>query len=757
MRVAEPGDSPEEPLSTSREGEFDAQLSFPAPFVEAPQPITTIIKRDGHEAPFEKSKIAEAIFRAAQSIGGQDRDRADSLASGVTIYLMKQLKGRPPTVEQVHDAVEKVLIEMGHARTALAYARYRDRRGRVRQLHAGNIRRLLKELAEAEGALAPVTPPGEMSLFVRTSGGAVVTWDRARIVQALVRETDLDESVAGVIALDVEKQILAANVRTLTASLVRELVDAKLIELGLEEHRRRHARLGVPLYDAEQILCMPNSGPQRALLDPESTNDILAERVKREYALNRVFCQETGDAHLRGDIHLAHLGDIDRLHSIAASIEHVKMFGVSEYRAPRTVDALLSQLAVFTGQLQNHFSEAVSWQALNFYLAPCVRDAEPATLRGVARTLIFLLSHLGQRPGRSTPDVRVGVNWDAPPSLSREEAIGWGVTTGATYAACAGVARQLAWALLEVVADAPSDAAVQTSPRLDIRISHEFFRTPGHEEFLVLASRAAVAGRAAFLFDRNVLPERARERPWQPWRTAVHAVGLNMPRLAFDAGGEQGVESALEEVLEVAVRAHREKVAFLGRLMALQDAGPLSVLTRLRDGKPLVSLDETACLIYPVGLAGCVHAVSGSAIHESEHACAFAVRLVERLKTLCDRRSEREGIKILPVQLDDVRAAARFAEMDLADRPLQAKVLVEDDPSGQRVAYSPGAGVETHALVSPIERVRLEGRLHEWLEVMTPTVVRLPDSEVSAESLASFVRKAFFHTSSAGIVVEATP
>ncbi|HOS50586.1 MAG TPA: hypothetical protein PLI10_04120, partial [Bacillota bacterium] len=90
-----------------------------------------------------------------------------SLASAVAIFLAKKMRGDPPTADDVDDAVERVLIEMGHGRTALVYARYRDRRARVRRLRAGDASPLLNEVAEAqrESAFAP----RRASVFVRTS------------------------------------------------------------------------------------------------------------------------------------------------------------------------------------------------------------------------------------------------------------------------------------------------------------------------------------------------------------------------------------------------------------------------------------------------------------------------------------------------------------------------------------------------------------------------------------------------------------
>ena len=87
--------------------------------------ITTIKKRDGRTVAFHSDKIADAVFKAAQAIGGTDRDMAEDIARQVCDYLEQLLGGGDPTVEQVQDAVEKVLIENGHARTAKEFILYR--------------------------------------------------------------------------------------------------------------------------------------------------------------------------------------------------------------------------------------------------------------------------------------------------------------------------------------------------------------------------------------------------------------------------------------------------------------------------------------------------------------------------------------------------------------------------------------------------------------------------------------------------------
>ena len=96
----------------------------------------------------------------------------------------------------------------------------------------------------------------DMTLFVRTSTEDIVRWNRQRIVDALIRETNIDIATAEAISREVEKQIIASGIGLLTAPLIRELVDARLIERGLEQARRMHARVGFPLYDVSQLLLL---------------------------------------------------------------------------------------------------------------------------------------------------------------------------------------------------------------------------------------------------------------------------------------------------------------------------------------------------------------------------------------------------------------------------------------------------------------------------------------------------------------------
>ncbi|HBD88264.1 MAG TPA: anaerobic ribonucleoside triphosphate reductase [Tyzzerella sp.] len=97
--------------------------------------ITTITKRDGRTVHFDINKIASAIEKAfAATIGKKDYAICLALAQEVSdIFEEKHIDS--PTVEQIQDTVERILINHGHVRTAKAYILYRAERTRVRNMN----------------------------------------------------------------------------------------------------------------------------------------------------------------------------------------------------------------------------------------------------------------------------------------------------------------------------------------------------------------------------------------------------------------------------------------------------------------------------------------------------------------------------------------------------------------------------------------------------------------------------------------------
>ncbi len=96
-----------------------------------------VLKRDSKLEPFDQERITNAIWKAAKAVGGKDREQAKRISDQVVDDLKNRYgEDGVPTVEEIQDTVEKMLIENGHAQTAKAFILYRKQHQDTRELAA---------------------------------------------------------------------------------------------------------------------------------------------------------------------------------------------------------------------------------------------------------------------------------------------------------------------------------------------------------------------------------------------------------------------------------------------------------------------------------------------------------------------------------------------------------------------------------------------------------------------------------------------
>ncbi len=608
----------------------------------------------------------------------------------------------------------------------------------------------------------------DMALFVRTSSETLSDWNRQRIVDALLRETTIDLETAENISREVEEQIIASKIALVTAPLVRELVDVKLIEKGLEEARKMHTRLGVPLYDVDQLILHPNRENANVPHGPEATNLTLAERIKKEYALLNVFSQEVGDAHMRGDLHLHDLGFIDRPYCSGQSLEFIKKFGLnlpnslSMAKPAKHPEVLLAHMVKFAAALQSNFAGAIGWDAVNLFFAPYLEGLSDREVHQLAQMLIYEFSQQAVARGGQAIFTDVNLYWEVPKHFEDVMAIGpGGEFTGKTYAEYAGQAQRFVWALFDVFREGDAVGRPFFFPKPLVHITEKFFQTPGHMDFLHhICDVAAEKGNTYFIFDRGntakvseccrlsfKLEQSDLEDAKYPWRMrycALQNVTLNLPRIAYRCDGDDTrLFAEIQEVFHKAVQAHLEKKYFLERLLALGDSGPLALLTMNKDGMPYLRMHRVTNLIGMVGLNEMVQVHLGKQLHESDEALKFGLRVISYMKLLADKMSKKYNMRFVLEQTPAESTAYRFAKLDLRDYSPRSGHIVKGDISRAEVYYSNSTYLNVGSVLNPIDRVRKEGLFHPLIEAGALTHVWLGEARPSKESLANFVMKVF--------------
>ncbi len=741
-------------------GSLDAQLLIPATAPGERPLIAAVVKRDGREEPFDKAKIASSLFRAAQSVGGNDLGRSQNIAAAIALYLSKSWSDRPLSVERVQETVERVLADMGHARTARAYHQFHEKRARILELREGDGRRSAMALADGgREEEEPDSPRLVPKVAVRTSRDALEPWDRHKIVRVLVREALLDEETAGAIAQEVETQVHAASVGTVTASLIRELVDARLVDRGLDEHRQRHMRLGVPLYDARQIICAPYSGPGEAVFNPDTTDRMLARRVKKEFALTQVYSEETADSHMRGDIHIHGLAEVDRLRSISPSVEYVKRYGLVQpdgqraSRPARRPDTALAHINGFTLLLSHYFSHGVFWDAFNIHFAPYIETLGDAELDDITQVLIHEFAYSSLTRGESTPVARIGLRWNVPDALRESEPVGpGGEPTGGAYRDLLPAAHRFAMAVLRAYTRTGAPSETLPAPGLTIGLSYGSAALDGYGEFMCACAEAVTGwGDVRFTFDREppFLPHAVN--PFAPWGAFVHKATINLPRAAYRVRDEQGLYKQLDRLVDTCVLAHLQKKSFIESLIQQRNAGPLALLGVIREGEPFMDLNRASFLTGITGLNECVQALCGLSIGASEEAQALAARILIHLRVRCSEWSQEEHLNVLVAPSEEKALAQRFAELDLESYPEPARGLVKTDGALHDVSYTPALKSSSILTMADRDKVAIESELHPFLGHGAALRLASPEPGANPEPVVNFVQDTFAETPCKGL------
>ena len=616
----------------------------------------------------------------------------------------------------------------------------------------------------------------DLALFVRTSSENIVSWNREKIVEALIKETEISRDIAEIIGHEVERQIANLRISSVTAPLIRELVDVKLLEYGLEDARRKHTRLGSPLYDVMQIIFAPNKENANVPHGPEATNLSLAEGIKKEFALLHVFSQDIGDAHMRGDLHLHDLGFIDRPYCSGQSIEYVKKFGLdlpnalSIAKPAKHAEVLLAQMVKFSAALQGVFAGAIGWDAINIFFAPFMVGMSDKDVHQLAQMMIYEYSQQAVARGGQAIFSDINLYYEVPKHFENVPAIGpGGQYTGKTYGEYQKESQKFAWELFNVYREGDGSGRPFFFPKPLVHMTEKFFKTEGHEDFLRhIAEVSSEMGNPYYVFDRGdtakiseccrlsfKLEQSDLDDAKEPWRmrySALQNVTINLPRIAYRAkGSDEKLFELLGEMLELAAKAHVQKKRFIEELLAGGKNGPLSMLAMQRDGSPYLRMWRVSYLMGILGLNELTQSHIGHELHENQQALKLGLKVISYMRIKCEEMTKKYKMHFVLEQTPAESTAYRFAKLDLQHyNGLAARVLKGNNGLGE-IYYTNSTYFNVSNPMNPVDRVLREGLFHPLIDAGALTHVWLGESKPNPESIANFVIKTMRETQNSQI------
>jgi ribonucleoside-triphosphate reductase len=728
--------------------------------------IMQIRKRDGRVMTFDRSKIADAIFKAAQAVGGEDRFIAEELASAVTDYLGRHYENNVPGIEDIQDMVEKVLIETGHAKTAKAYILYRDRRSQARR--AMHVRKAAQEQARSSTDVALLVDTGAKD--------ALVPWDKGRIVEALEKEAHLDSITARKVAGAVEEKVILSGMGRISTGLVRELVDNELFDRGLTGRLERQKVIGMPRFDLENLIYSKSQENSNITSNnPEAINLSIAETVLKQFALSEIFSRPVAEAHLTARLHLHDLGYPTRVYCSSHSLEYLKKYGLelqnldTKSGPAKHARTLTGHLNTFLASMQAYYAGALGVGYINIMYAPYVEDMSDAQLLQEAQHLIFSCSQSAFSRGGQTLFLDFNVHTGIPRYLKDIEAIGsGGKYTGRTYGSYEKAAQRFCRALMDVWRSGDRDGHLFAFPKCDFHINAESFSDPAQRALVEYACQiASENGVPYFVFDRDevtlsaccrlrttITDDTMIQHPESMRFCGFQNVTINLPQAAYRAGPGNW-QKLLDEVgatMDLAMQAHLEKREFIKKMMASPEMPLWEIGKPARDGRPYVDLDKCTYIVGLIGLNECVQHMLGQELHESDEALKKGLLVAAYMHNRAKEYSKRHGLKVSLEESPAESATRRFAKVDYRNWP-QARHLVKGDVGADEYYYTNSIHLRADAPVDLVTRIQKQAKFHSMIESGAIIHAFVGEERPPTESIMTLVRKTLENTQAAQITI----
>jgi ribonucleoside-triphosphate reductase len=591
-------------------------------------------------------------------------------------------------------------------------------------------------------------------IFVRTSRLAMEEFDRNKIVEALVKEANVPVFQAKKIARETEKRILEFKTKYLTAPLIREMVNAILVERGLEEYRHKLTRLGLPVYDVNQLIDTTSIRFQGAKVIHKAA----ADAVMEEYTLLSVLPRDIADAHLSGGLHLKHLGTwILKPDQFMHDFRFFLQQGLSHgeinlqepsYYAPKSLEAALVTASNIFRIAAMESSGEQTLDFFNIFLAPFVKDLSEERIRESLRLFIFNLNHPlsnGDFGGAS-----LGVEFVVPEFLKEAEAIGPEGKPVGYYEDYVEESRRLANLILEVMFEDDKHKPI-FNPRLIMKIRPEALKDPECASLLLKSHK--LASETGLPYFANLWSKEQENASYtstgfrlasdwkEDWELdtlqtgSMDSVIINLPRVMYEAEGkETGFFRILDEQLELALRALEIKYRTIKQR---ERERMLPFLMQKINGDQYFRIENAARLVSFVGLNETVHAFFGKPMKQEGETLEFAQKIVSYLYSEIETYSKKPETRASLAMVPAADAAKRLAELDV-EKYGWAKVRAKG--TKEKPVYTDLVAFPLDVNASWKDRFRVEERFHRLTPGGHLVVVPLADVEENPDDLLSFTR-----------------
>jgi len=512
------------------------------------------------------------------------------------------------------------------------------------------------------------TPRGMM---VRTSHFTLEEFDANKIANSLIKEARVPAELAQKAAKEAEKRLLKSKTKYLTAPLVREVVNAILVEKGLEEYRHKLTRLGMPVYEVTALIDAKDHAHGSSVMLSKAGKTVFGE-----YTLLNVFPRDIADAHVAGALHVNSLGTWilkpnEVMHDLRFFFQNglklASPLQISE-GPPKNFEAALSIAFTVLLHTSREINELQTCDYFNVFLAPFIRGIDAARVKENLRIFILNVHHHAE--------AALGLELSIPKFIADKAAIGPEGKTCGKYGDFAEESRLLASLAIEAFTEESSPKPM-FNPKLIVKINSEALADEQARAVLLKAhSLAAQKGTPYFantlqkegeytVFSTSGLKlEADLSGDWETDTLRTGCLGIvtiNLPRIVHESEKDKSkFFEILKERCELAARALRIKY----RALKQRGKSSLPFMMQSSNGDTYFRLENCSSIINFAGFRESVETFCEKNLSHEE-SVKFAEELVKNVLTFRHKVGRKHGKRLFPAVLRSLEASERLAQLDV--------------------------------------------------------------------------------------------
>ena len=465
-------------------------------------------------------------------------------------------------------------------------------------------------------------------MYVRTSHDSIEEFNPQKIIQSLVREGSLPLELAQKITEEVENRIYKYQTRYLTGSLIRELVNSVLLEHGHEEYRHKLARVGLPIFEVQEMI----SNAENIDNGVEGLLFKTGKIVFAEHLLTSTLPKDVADAHLSGDLHITNLGLWSILpDTIFINVKTLiedgidlkgKYLGVCRIPSVKTLNNLSSALSMIIALISKEASQEVVMDDLILLLSKYSKDL-PELERKLVDTFTASSITIGYSKMPTVVSFRI-------PLGAEQKIVKTVLSAYKTY------------------------AKLTPLPKIGLVIDYEKGRIADVSQ--TLSEIIVLGGNVIFAKQKTSQKGVTYQKDTTPSVLHLGSLSINLPRLAFESNKD---ETYFRARLALLIKPVLDSMAL--RKKSISNLIRLGVSPILSANTQYIQHSTVSLVINLVGLQNAVYGILG--FKKNNEGQGILYKVIETAVDIASKKGKNLGIDII-VSMTESEGTERFIALD---------------------------------------------------------------------------------------------